>query len=230
MVRVERKYAVLNVLMTRKGVCDAIVEFDVTKTEGEMLVEQVGDSATSTVAGVDAAAKMLALSLADNLKTATPPPFKLVQVAEFLGLGALPPDSSAPEEIVGELIAELPAELTDDAATRRAHHYLSAERFPESWFEDGKAIDDLLRSRRSFGERVKALLRDILPARRVFWARQCALSALAMRGLDAEHPPVACIELALVGRDLASDKPVDKLPFLRAIAEQSARAYKQRWG
>jgi hypothetical protein len=230
MVRVERKYAFLTVLITRKGVRDAIVQFDVSKTEGEMLVEQVNESVTSAVAGIDAASKMLALSLADNLKTATPPPFKLIQVAEFLGLGALPPDSSAPENIVGELIAGLPAELTDDAATRRAHHYLSAERFPESWFEDGKAVENLLRSRRGFGERVRALLKDILPARRVFWARQCALSALAMRGLDAEHPPIACIEFALVGRDLASDKPVDQLPLLRAIAEQSARAYKQRWG
>ena len=230
MVRVQRKYAVLTVLITRKGVYDAIVEFDITKTEGEMLVEQANDAVTTAVASVDAAAKMLALSLADNLKTATPPPFKLIQVAELMGLGALPPDPSAPEEIVGELIAGLPAELTDDAATRRAHHSLSVETFPESWFEDGKAVEDLLRSRRHFGERVRALLKDVLPARRAYWARQCALSALALRGLDAGHPPVECIEFALVGRDLASDKPIDKLPLLRAIAEQSARAYKQRWG
>ena len=230
LVRVERKYAVLTVLMTRKGVCDVMVELGVSKTEGEMLVEQVNDAVTTTVAGVDGAAKMLALSLADNLKTATPPPFKLIQVAELMGLGALPPDPSAPEEIVGELIADLPTELTDDAATRRAHHSLSVETFPESWYEDGKAVENLLRSRRGFGERVGALMKEILPARRPFWARQCALSALALRGLYAAHPPVECIEYALVGRDLASDKPIDKLPLLKAIAEQSARAYKQRWG
>ena len=188
MVRIARKYAVLTVLMTRKGVGDAVVEFDVTKTEGEMLVEQADESVTSTVAGVDAAAKMLALSLADNLKTATPPPFKLIQVAEYLGLGALPPDSSTPEKIVGELIAGLPSELTDEAATRRAHHSLSVETFPESWFEDGKAVDDLLRSRRSFGERVKALLKDILPARRAFWARQCAFRRSRCEGSTLSIP------------------------------------------
>lgn len=228
LVKIGRKYVFATVLMTGKGVVDAFALFGMPKGECEMLLEQTNATVDSEAASIATVARMLALSLADNLTTQTPPPYKLVQIAELLGLGALPPDVSAPPTIAAELLDGLPAELTDEAAAKRAQNALANESFPQSWFEDGKEAQTVLRARRGFGERVRAVVKDVLPARRGYWARQCALSALALSGADAGHPSADCIAFALAARDLASDKPLDKMPLMRAIAEQSARVFKAR--
>jgi len=228
LVKIGRKYVFATLLMTQKGVADAFTVFGLPKSECEMLLDQTNLGSASEVAGVGAAARMLALALPDNLTAQIPPPYKLVQIVELLGLGALPPDASAPQTIAAELLDGLPAELIDEAAAKRAQNALAEESFPPSWFEDNKRAQAVLRPRRRFGERVRALVKDVLPARRGFWARQCALSALALRGADEGHPPADCIAFALAARDLASDQPLEKMPLMRAIAEQSARVFKSR--
>ena len=56
-------------------------------------------------------------------------------------------------------------------------------------------------------QRVAKLMKAYLPERRLFWARQCAISALALRGVEkTRHSPWK--QLALVGRDIASDLPL----------------------
>jgi len=68
-------------------------------------------------------------------------------------------------------------------------------------------------------------MKTYLPGRRAYWAKTCALSALALRGPATKKPGPYAFELALLARDIASDKPIEKLPLMRAIAETTAEAF-----
>ncbi len=69
-----------------------------------------------------------------------------------------------------------------------------------------------------------ALIESYLPSRREFWVAQCARSALALK--DGARPrDETWKHLALVGRDLAGDMPLSRIPLIYRIAEMSARAY-----
>ncbi len=220
-----RTFAMISVLMKPKGVIDAVAALDLGRPEADSLYKEAMGHSLSEEADAAGAARMLTLSLADNLASGTPPPYRLVQFVETLGLGPLPPRPAPTSEIIDELLFGLAPDLTDEAAVERAEREVSGLAFPESWFESGVAVDEVLRPRRRFAERVRALVQHHLPRRREFWARQCALSALALSGPGGEAPPALSVEFALVGRDLMSVKPIETLPIIRAIAEQSARAY-----
>jgi hypothetical protein len=78
-----------------------------------------------------------------------------------------------------------------------------------------------------FAQWIAKLMKAYLPQRRAFWARQCAISALAMHGdKKTRHSPWK--QLALVGRDIASDLSIDQIPLMKQIAEMSVRAFESR--
>jgi hypothetical protein len=70
-------------------------------------------------------------------------------------------------------------------------------------------------------------MKAYLPERRKFWARQCAISALAMRG-DEKARHALWKQLALVGRDIASNVPFDQIPLMKQVAEVSVRVFENR--
>jgi hypothetical protein len=94
---------------------------------------------------------------------------------------------------------------------------------PYQWFEAGEAlwICSIPSGSNSVAKLMKAYrLNDA-------WARQCAISALAMRGDEkTRHSPWK--QLALVGRDIASDLPLDQIPLMKQVAEISVRAFERR--
>ena len=91
----------------------------------------------------------------------------------------------------------------------------------------GEALADLLYPVKGSKQRVAKLMTAYLPERRLFWARQCAISALALRGDEkTRHSPWK--QLALVGRDIASDLPLDQIPLMKQVAEISVRAFERR--
>jgi hypothetical protein len=99
---------------------------------------------------------------------------------ESLGLGPIHPDRASPMEIITGLLADLPAEQTNPTAAARAHVEILDSEFKHQWFEAGEALEDLLYPVRDSKQRVAKLMKAYLPERRLFWARQCAISALAM--------------------------------------------------
>jgi len=90
----------------------------------------------------------------------------------------------------------------------------------------GEAVEDLLYPVKSSKQRVAKLIKAYLPERRVFWARLCAISALALRG-DGKSRHAPWKQLALVGRDIASDLPLDQIPLMKQVAENSVRAFER---
>jgi hypothetical protein len=95
------------------------------------------------------------------------------------------------------------------------------------WFEAGEALEELLYPIRGSKQRVAKLIKDYMPGRRSFWARQCALSALAMHGDPKNRHPL-WRQMALVGRDIASDIPLEQIPLMKQIAKVSVQVFESR--
>ena len=220
-------YQLASVMMKPAGVADAVVLPELSKSAMDDMVRQMKSSMPVMEADLAGITRMLGLAIADNLASGNLPPFKLVEVVESLGLGPVHPDHASPMEIITGLLADLPPEQTNPTAVASAHAYMLDSEFKYQWFEAGEALEDLLYPIKGSKQRVAKLMKAYLPERRIFWARLCAISALAMRGDEkTRHSPWK--QLALVGRDIASDLPLDQIPLMKQVAEISVRAFESR--
>jgi len=214
--------------MKLEGVADAVVLPHLPKSAMDDMVRQMKSSVPVMETDLVSIARMLGLAIADNFASGTLPPFELIEVVESLGLGPVHPDNSSPMEIITGLLADLPAEQTNLAAVARAHTNIMSREFSDQWFEAGEELENLLYPVKGFKQRVAKLSKTYLPDQRSFWARLCALSALALRGNEkTRHSPWR--QLALVGRDIASDLPLDQIPLMKQIAETSVHAFENRY-
>jgi len=191
------------------------------------MVRQLKSSMPAMETDLAGMTRMLGLAIADNFVSGILPPFKLLEVVENVGLGPVLPDHASPMEIISGLLADLPSEQTNPTAVVRAHADILNSELRYQWFEAGEAVEDLLSPVKGSKQRVAKIMKAYLPERRLFWARQCALSALAMRGHEiVRHSPWK--QFALVGRDIASDLPLDRIPLIKQIAESSVRAFERQ--
>jgi hypothetical protein len=226
--RVGPRYQLASVMMKSSGVADATVFQDLSKPEMDDIVRQLKYSMTVSETDLAGIARMLGLAVADNVASGNLPPFRLVEVVESLGLGPVHPDHASPMEIIAGLLAHLPPVESNPAAVARAHADLLDSGLTDEWFEAGEALENLLHPLESSRQRVSALMKSYLPGRRLFWARQCAISALAMRGNDEKVRDSSWRQLALVGRDIASDLPLEQIPLMKQVAEISVQAFDGR--
>jgi hypothetical protein len=225
--RVGAHYQLASVMMKLAGVADAMVLRELSKSEMDDIVRQMKSSMPVMETDLAGITRMLGLAIADNFASGNLPPFKLVEVAESLGLGPVHPDHASPMEIITGLLADLPPEQTNPTAVATAHADILDSEFKYQWFEAGEALEDLLYPVKGSEQRVAKLMKAYLPERRLFWTRQCAISALAMRG-DGKTRHSPWKQLALVGRDIASDLPLDQIPLMKQVAEISVRAFERR--
>jgi hypothetical protein len=134
---------------------------------------------------------------------------------------------------VEELLAGLPEERTSPAAAAAAHRAL-ARREQEleilaSWFEAGEAVEELLRPLRTRKRRIEAVLMQLLPGRRTFWAERCAWTAAVMKeGAEEEEEEADWLRFALVARDLAGERALDTMPLATRIAAATVEAFEHR--
>ena len=222
--RAGARYQFVSVMMKSLGVAEAMVLNDLSKSEMDDIARQMKSAMPVSETDLAGMARMVGLSIADNFASGTLPPFRLVEVMESVGLGPVNADSASPMEIIADLLADLPPEEKTPAAVARAHAELLESELQYQWFEASEDLEHLLYSIKGSKQRVAKLLKTYLPERRLFWARQCAISALAMRGNGkTRHSPWK--QLALVGRDIASDLPLDRIPLMKQIAEISVQAF-----
>ncbi|MGH6840576.1 MAG: hypothetical protein ACREDV_00540 [Methylocella sp.] len=220
-------YQLATVMMKVAGVADALVFPKLSKSGMDDMVRQMKSSVPVMETDLDGITRMLRLAIADSFASGILPPFKLLEVVESLGLGPVHPDYASPMEIITHLLADLPPQQTNPAAVARAHAAILDSEFTFQWFDAGEALEDLLCPVKGTKQRIAKLMKTYLPERRLFWARQCAISALAMHDeIRARHSPWK--QLALVGRDIASGLPLDQIPLMRQIAEISVRAFERQ--
>lgn len=232
-IRRGRHHALASVLIkTGAGVKDAWVQDGLTLAEAEAAEGEVSEDADAVPSSVGFFERRVCAALVTNLEGDAPPPFGLVRVVESLALGALPPMQVAAGALAEELLAGLPAEQTDAAAAREAQlAYDGWGGSMGSWIEMGDTVEALLRPIRSRAKRIEAVLTRLLPARRGFWAEQCAWTAAALKVAAATEEEVeedALIAPALVARDLAGDAPVADMPFAATVAAATVEAFALR--
>ncbi len=218
-------YRFASIMMKPSGVSEVMIIPELSKPEMGQLLRQLKSSVPTGKTDVPGVARMLGLALADNADSASPPPFRLVEVVESLGLPPVHADHASASEIVEGLLAGLPQEQTNAAAAAKAHADLLDEELVEQWYEAGEALENMHRPLKNLRQRVTAVMTTYLPPRRQFWARQCAISALALHE-DAVRS--SWKRLALVGRDIASDLPLERIPLMKRIAATSVRAFEMQ--
>jgi hypothetical protein len=231
-MRQGRRHAVASVLIKAEaGVADAWVQSGMAKADADGMIEEITEMAQAVEVSLDFLRRRLADALATHLETGRPPPFGLVQAVETIGLGPLPPARVAPSALAASLTATLPPERRG-AESRRAAHAVSTT-WPTridvvgSWFEAGEAVDARLRPLRGRRKRIEAVLGEILPARRGFWAERCAWTAATLHEAAADDDGLWA-SFALVAQDLAGETPLAEIPLARLIAETTVDAYSGR--
>ena len=228
-LRSDKKYLICSIMIRSTGIADVLILEDMPKAQMDMIIRQLKKSIQTHEIEIEGVRKLLALSLAQNHVFNVLPPFRLVQACEILGIGTIPPDDATPTDILNELLSELPPELVDENARDKAHQDILDSDFTENWFEAGEALENLLYPVRGTKRRIEKVLNNYLPTRRAFWARQCAVSAFAMGGdRKSRMSNDLWKHLALVGRDIASDRPLDQIPLIRKIAAITVEAFESQ--
>lgn len=219
-------YQVATVMIKPTGVKEALVLCDLPKSALDQIVREMKASVPVAETDLAGVSRMLALAVADNVTGESLPPFRLVEFLEILGVGTLQPDYSSPKELLQELLARLPVTDIDSIAVEKAHKEMADSEFSEQWFETGEVVEDLLYPVKGSKKRIATLMKSYLPERRLFWAKQCAISALVLRAKKGGSS--VWKQMALVGRDIASDIPLDQIPLMNAIAKLSVEAFEIR--
>ncbi len=212
-----------SVMIKPTGVNDCMSYKDLSPNEATMLERALRSSVQSSEISFAAWEKLLRLALGRNLSCDEPPPFALVGLVEALGLDSVAPDFATPAEIIASALAGV-ADRDRAETIRAAHEFAAKTELTDNWFEAGEEVEAIMSAARSASAGASALIESYLPSRREFWVAQCARSALALK--DGARPrDQTWKHLALVGRDLADDIPLSRIPLIHRIAEMSARAY-----
>jgi hypothetical protein len=225
-IRESGSFKALSALIGPKGVYDAMTM--ASRKRAESLANLNIMRNETEVGGADARVieGLLSLGLADNLAKGEPPPFRLVQFVEQLGIGPVTPRAATAAEIADELLADLPAEATDASALARAYRDIAEAGFPSKWLVLSPKLNELLEDVDVERDGAEIVLKnEMTEERKAFWAWVCARSALALRGPSGRALSRDSLALALIVRDLVSDKPAENSPLLRRIAETTVKAY-----
>ncbi len=221
------RYQIATVMIKPAGIMDAIVLADLAKSDLDQMLRQLKSSVLAVETDLPGIARMLELGLGENAISGKLPPFKLIEVTECLGLGPLVPSSDTAADIISGLLEGSPTEATNPAAIAEAHREIAGSDFAQQWFEAGEAVEDLLYPVKGYQKRVTKLLKTYLEERRPFWARQCAISALALRGAGQANLSLSR-QLALVGRDIVSGVALDKIPLMQHVAQETVLSFEAR--
>jgi hypothetical protein len=222
-VRRSSRFLLVSVMIKPTGVNDCASYEDLSSNEATELERALRSSVQSSEISLAAWEKLLRLALGRNLSCGEPPPFALVGVVEALGLESLAPDLATPAEIIASALANV-ADRDRAETIRTAHEFAAKMELTDNWFEAGEEVEAVMGAARSVSAGAGALIESYLPRRREFWAAQCARSALALKDGARPHDET-WKHLALVGRDLAADLSLSRIPLIHRIAETSARAY-----
>lgn len=234
LVKQGKMWAAASVLVKHdEGVCDAWVADGMSKREADGLAIRFVEEADAVEVTSDFFMRRVGDALAVNAE-ADPPPFGLVQVLEAVAAGPLPPRALPPAALCEALLSALPADQTDEDAVTRA--YLGAPRWGEAvgtvdtWFEADEQVETLLRPIRGRKKRVVAVLEELLPSRRDFWAGRVAWTAAALEAKAGLDPVLRSlwIDMALAARAIAGDGPLADIPLMQQIAEDSVRVFEGR--
>ena len=123
------------------------------------------------------------------------------------------------------MLADADASATDtkavEKAVRGSGRWLATNPQLDSWFENGDDVAAAIKGKRKIEDRLAAIIEKVLEPKRAYWASVVAWSSFAQRGDSHDSD---WIEMALVAREMASERPLVEIPLARFIAVQTAEA------
>lgn len=220
-----RKNALVSILIKQgHGVRDAWVASSLSRPEIEDMLDHIASEMSVHETTAEDAALILSSALADGPPGSTPP-FGLVQAITLIGLSDVAPKFVSVDDLVASMITGGDTAVTDAKAVERAvrasGRWLATNPQLDSWFENGDDVAAAIKGKRKIEDRIAAIIEKVLEPKRAFWASVIAWSAFAQRGDDHGSN---WIEMALVARAMASERPLTEIPLARFIAVQSAEA------
>lgn len=232
MVKLGRQYALASLLLKQGiGVRDAWARHGLSKSQVEAMVDQIDAQVEVFDSAMDYVRLALGHAISVNLVSGVLPPFGLLDVVEVLGLPTANPEPVSCDVVIARLIQEIPARMRNVAATNRAlkasDTWENDYDFPESWFEDSSDLDALIdHEQPSFPQRLILILEKYLPSRRLRWAETLAWMALTLRYDPSNNGNWS--KLALVAREIASERPLAEIPLMVRLAGTTLEAWQNR--
>lgn len=220
-----RKNALVSVLVKQgHGVRDAWVASSLSRPEIEDMLDHIAFEMSVHETTAEDTSLLLSSALADG-PLGSAPPFGLVQAINLIGLSDVAPKPVSVDDLVASMLAGADTAAIDvkavEKAVRASGRWLATNPQLDSWFETGDDVAAAIKGRRKIEDRIAAIIKNVLEPKRAFWANVVAWSAFAQR---ADEHGSEWIEMALVAREMASERPLTEIPLARFIAVQTAEA------
>jgi hypothetical protein len=220
-----RKNALVSILIKQgHGVRDAWVARSLSRAEIEDMLDHIASEMSVHETTAEDSALILSGALADGPAGSTPP-FGLVQAVTLIGLPDVAPRSVSVSDLVASMLADADGAATDakavEKALRGSGRWLATNPQLDSWFENGDDVAAAIKGKRKIEDRLAAIIEKVLEPKRTYWAGVVAWSAFA-QCCDGHDPD--WIEMALVAREMASERPLTEIPLARFIAVQTVEA------
>ena len=220
-----RKNALVSILIKQGyGVRDAWVASSLSRPEIDDMLDHISSEMSVHETTAEDTSLLLSSALADG-PLGTAPPFGLVQAINLIGLSNVAPKPVSIDNLVASMLVGADTAAIDARAVERAvrasGRWLATNPQLDSWFETGDDVAAAIKGRRKIEDRIAAIINNVLEPKRAFWANVVAWSAFAQRGDDHGSE---WIEMALVAREMASERPLTEIPLARFIAVQSVEA------
>ena len=220
-----RENALVSILIKQgHGVRDAWVARSPSRSEIEDVLDHIASEMSVHETTSEDTALILSSALADSPASSLPP-FGLVQAITLIGLSDVASKFVSVDDLVALMLADADPVVTDAKAVERAvrasGRWLATNPQLDSWFENGDDVAVAIKGRRKIEDRIAAIIENVLEPKRAYWASVIAWSAFAQRG-DGHGSD--WIEMALVAREMASERPLTEIPLARFIAVQTEAA------
>jgi hypothetical protein len=157
-------------------------------------------------------------------------PELLLEMAEFLGGAEWKDRRLDVKEEADRLFNTLdPADRTPGGISAALAHgvtWMAKDDVFSSWFEDGPQVQQTLAklSRTDRPGMLALVMSDILPDKRAEWSERFLMMALWSMAAKDSRQPDRTRDLVVVAHALAGDSPLESIPVMAVIAQQTVRA------
>ena len=214
-------------VLMKNGVTDTTCSPEEPRREIEQNIDMLRRTVASAEvdrAFVDAAVQH---SIAANLAAGTVPVAGLLNIAERIGASDWKDRALDPAEDTARLFAELmPEERTEAAiaaSLRRSETWTRGNDMFATWFEDGKAVRDLVASvpRRDNAKALRLVLDEGLEQLRGAWTQRLLLLTLWARGTTDKPHRGRWTDFLILAHCLASGRKLADIPLMRTAAQRT---------
>ncbi len=214
-------------ILLKNGVTDTTCMPDEPRRDIKQSLDMLRQTAPSAEVDRGFADAAVQHAIAANLAAGTLPPAGLLNVAERIGASDWKDRALDPSEDTARLFAELtPEERTEPAiatSLRRSETWTRGNDMFATWFEDSKAIHDLVAGvpRRDSAKALRLVLDEGLEKLRGAWAERLLLLTLWARATSEKPHQGRWKDFLILAHCLSSGRKLADIPLMRTAAQRT---------